>query len=191
MTDQEKWNSAVAAVSTEFADLPLEAKNRLSPMLQAVRELKQDIHRYAEVLDASAICAACGGQCCATGKHHFTVVDLLMYLVEEKPVVAPCFSSGGCPFLGDEGCMMEPGFRPYNCVTFNCDRIDSLLQPFEREAFMDTERKLRSSYRAMEEFFGNTFMQGLIITCERDLLRDRKTVLGLGRTAMRDRFGEV
>lgn len=160
-------------------------------MLRAVRELKQNIHRYAEVLDGSAICAECGGQCCATGKHHFTVVDLLVFLAGEKPVVAPRFSSGWCPFLGDDGCIIEPEFRPYNCVTFNCDRIDCLLQPFEREAFMDTERKLRSAYRAIEEFFDNTFMQGLIITCERDLLRDRKPVLGLGRAAMRDGFGEV
>lgn len=148
-------------------------------MLQAVRELKRDIHQYAAAIDGSAICAECGGQCCATGKHHFTVVDLLVSLTEEKAVVVPRFSSGSCPFLGGEGCLMEPEFRPYNCVTFNCDRIDSLLPPFEREAFMNAERKLRSTYRAMEEFFGNTFMQGLIITCERDLLRDRKPVLGL------------
>jgi len=191
MTDQEKWSSAVAAVSAEFDALPSKARNWLSPMLRAVRELKQNIHRYAEVLDGSAICAECGGQCCATGKHHFTVVDLLVFLAGEKPVVAPRFSSGWCPFLGDDGCIIEPEFRPYNCVTFNCDRIDCLLQPFEREAFMDTERKLRSAYRAIEEFFDNTFMQGLIITCERDLLRDRKPVLGLGRAAMRDGFGEV
>lgn len=79
--------------------------------------------------------------------------------------------------------MMEPDYRPYNCITFNCERIDALLDASEREGCMDVERKLRAAYRAIEELFGNTFMQGLIITCERDLLRDRVPVLRFRETS--------
>ena len=179
MTDQEKWSIAVADVFAEFSALPSTAKNMLFMQLQDVRQLKKQIHHYADVMDGSAICADCGGQCCATGKHHFTVIDLLVYLAEGRSPFVPRFSSGWCPYLGDDGCMMEPEYRPYNCVTFNCDRIDSLLKPFERDELMVAERKLRATYLTIEQFFGNTFMQGLIITCERDLLRDRRLVLRL------------
>lgn len=168
---------AVAAVSAEFDAFPATARDRLLELLQEVRQLKKQVHRYADVTDGSAICADCGGQCCATGKHHFTVIDLLAYLTEGRSPIAPRFSSGCCPYLGDNGCMMEAEYRPYNCVTFNCDRIDSLLKPLEREELMEAEGKLRRLYRAIEQLLGNTFMQGLIITCERDLLRDRKSVL--------------
>jgi hypothetical protein len=182
MTDQQKWNMAVATVSAEFGALPATARDRLFTLLQDVRQLKRQIHRYADVSDGSAICADCGGQCCATGKHHFTVIDLLVYLAEGKSPFVPRFSSGWCPYLGDDGCLMEADYRPYNCVTFNCDRIDSMLKPDEREDLMGAERNLRVLYRSIEQFLGNTFMQGLIITCERDLLRDRTSVLRLSES---------
>lgn len=178
------WRIAVAAVSAEFGALPSIARDTLYNLLQDIRLLKKQIHAYADLLDGSAICGECGGQCCTTGKHHFTVIDLLAYLTEHKPLFLPRFSSGWCPFLGDEGCMMEAEFRPYNCVTFNCDRIDILLRPGEREALMEEERRLRGLCRTVEQVFGNTFMQGLLITCERDVLQNRTSVLRLSRTGI-------
>lgn len=170
MTDQQKWEKAVAAIAREYRELTPVVRKQADSLLERVTEAKTRVHAFAEHLQGGEICASCGGECCLTGKYHFTVVDLLCYLREGKELFLPRFASGRCPYLGDAGCFMEPRFRPYNCVTFNCDRVEGLMKPVEKERFMDAERELRACYRQMEELFGNRFLQGMLINCERDLI---------------------
>jgi hypothetical protein len=62
---------------------------------------------------------------------------------------------------------MAPEYRPFNCVTFNCDLVEDLLGLPALEEFYRVERELRGAYRELEEFFGNRFMQGLLLNYER------------------------
>ena len=73
---------------------------------------------------------------------------------------------------------MMPPHRPFTCVTFNCDRIESLLEPSRERSFAQTEQQLRSLYRKFEELFCNRFMGGLLINCERNILREGRAILG-------------
>lgn len=177
MTDQEKWETAINAIALEYQDIPAVVRLRVDALLEKLVSAKLLVHAYADHLQAADICASCGGQCCLTGKYHFTVVELLVYLHEGKPLFAPRFDSGLCPYLGDTGCLMGPSHRPYNCITFNCELVDGLLEPHERERFVSAELELRSCYEEIEKLFGNRFLQGLLINCDRDLLEQRNPVL--------------
>ena len=152
-------------------------KMRADSLLKRLVEVKARVHAYAEQLQAADICASCGGECCVTGKYHFTVVDLLTYLREGKALFAPRFAFGRCPYLGDPGCLMEPAYRPYNCITFNCERVERLMEPLEKEQYTGAERELRSCYREIEMLFDNRFLQGMLINCERDLIEQGLPVL--------------
>jgi hypothetical protein len=61
---------------------------------------------------------------------------------------------------------MGPEYRPYNCVTFICERIEELLDPPEKERFYAVERELRALYRDMEHFFDNNLRNGVLSICE-------------------------
>ena len=178
MTDRETWNLAVAAVAAEFALLLPSRKALLAELTESAKTCKKELHAVAEGVSVANICAACGGECCMTGKYHVTVVDLLVYLVEGKELFEPRFEQERCPFLGERGCLMEPACRPFNCVTFNCERVELLLEPQDMERLVRLEQALRALYGRFEELFGNRFMGGLLMNCERDIVRGRGAILG-------------
>ncbi|WP_088536351.1 hypothetical protein [Geobacter sp. DSM 9736] len=179
MTDREKWERAVAAVRLEYGGLSQEVKERVLFLLKRVQRGKERVHQRAAGLNGAEICAACGGQCCMTGKHHFTVIELLTYLAKEEDLFTPRFDSGRCPYLGDDGCLMSPSYRPFNCITFNCEQVDSLSQRSEAAVFMHVEKELREAYADVEGFFGNRFLHGLFINFERDILQRRQILRGV------------
>jgi hypothetical protein len=181
MTDRETWNLAVAAVTAEFAALSPARKARVAELAGAVKGGKEALHAIVEGVAAGAVCAACGGRCCMTGKFHVTVVDLLVYLAEGRELFSPGFDRERCPYLGAHGCLMPPPYRPFTCVSFNCEQVECLLEPQESERLGRLERELRSLYGRFEEEFDNRFMGGLLMNCERDIIRGRGTILGKRR----------
>jgi aminoglycoside phosphotransferase family enzyme len=72
---------------------------------------------------------------------------------------------------------MEPEYRPFNCITFNCERVEGLMEPLEIERFHVIEQELIAMYKELEALFDNRFMYGLLINCERDLLREKTAIL--------------
>ena len=177
MTDRETWNLAVAAVAAEFALLPPSRKALLAELTESVKTCKKGLHAVAEGVSAGNICAACGGECCMTGKYHVTVVDLLVYLAGGAELFSPHFDQEHCPYLGEQGCLMAPAYRPFNCVTFNCERVESRLEPAEQERLVLLEQRIRALYGRFEALFENRFMGGLLMNCERELVRDRTAIL--------------
>jgi len=167
MTDREKWDWGVAAVRKEYAGLSPLLKTRLSNCAAEIKSCKHSLHLIAGEVRAAEICAHCFGECCKSGKNHVKVVDLLVYLSDDREFFTPCFERVICPYLGDSGCLMGPEYRPYNCITFICERVDELLGPPERERFHAAERELRSLYDEMEQLFDNCFRYGLLSVCER------------------------
>lgn len=177
MTDRDMWRQAVAAVTSEYAALAPELRERLRPFCESIMAAKRRVHAVTEAVSPAAICAACGGACCANGKYHFTVVDLLVLLSNGQPLFEPRFGRCLCPYLGERSCLMEPDYRPFNCLTFNCELVEALLSPGEVDRFYAGERELRRLYAGVEELFGNRFMQGLLINYERGLLAGMTTPL--------------
>ena len=171
MTDQELWQRAVLQLRKEFDSLPAAMRLELAGAARRIRELKTGIHQIAADSGAAAICAECGGECCLCGKFHVTVIDLLIYLISDREIFTPRFDRGLCPYMGDAGCLMAAAYRPFNCITFNCERIEGLWEPASVERFYGLEQELRSSYAQLEQLFANRFVGGLLQNFQRDVLQ--------------------
>lgn len=173
VTDREMWHVAVAAVAAEVERLSSSEKELLVELTGAVIRCKTAVHAIVDAVGAAPICASCGGECCRTGKYHFMVVDLLGYLLGAEPLFSPRFASGSCPYLGNHGCLMPPGLRPFNCIIFNCDKIDMFFGEGERRRLERLEDELRHLYGRFDSVCGGRFTGGLLMNFERGLLRER------------------
>ncbi len=168
MDDLEKWDKAISAVNREFASLPEPFLSKLKNSVETIRKYKRSVFALTETINAGEICKACRGECCRKGKYHFTVTDLLVYLVEGKELFVPCFTNGRCPYSGDAGCLMEVEYRPFNCITFHCEELEKLLPKHAVEEFYGLEGKLRCQYGELEKLFDNRFAYGLLANYERN-----------------------
>ena len=185
MTEREKWDKGVALVRKEYEALSPSLKTHLNKCAAAVKLCKQTLYQLGERVRGVGICAQCGGECCKRGKNHVTTIDLLIYFGEGKEVFTPAFEQGICPYLGEEGCIMEPEYRPFNCIIFICELIEGLLGPQERERFYAVERELRAHYDDFERLFDNVFRYGLLSDYERSLACNGAPILrgsALGKT---------
>ena len=186
MTDEELWRTGIAALAREYGALSPTPRERVVDLAAQVREAKQAIHDCVAAVNACGICADCGGECCARGKNHVTVIDLLVCQVEGRELVSPRFDHDLCPYLGENGCQMAPSYRPFTCIIFNCDRVEGLMAPAEKDRLYKAEHRLRAVYGEFEKLFGKRFMAGLLITCERDLVRQGATLLGMGSSGTKE-----
>ncbi len=178
--ETETWCTAVDVVREEFASLKDPFLGKVGTLLTDIRRLKTNLFDLTSSVAGEAVCAICHGACCDTGKYHFTVVDLLLYFFDGKKLFTPNFSSKRCPYLGNSGCLMEPGYRPFNCITFHCEQLEPLLTCTDVKEFYDVERKLRIQYNTIEELFVNKFSYGLLANYERDYLKDGTILFGGG-----------
>jgi hypothetical protein len=188
MTDREKWVRGVAAVRNEYAALPYALRVQLAECIALIKLRKKTLQALVDEVRAGEICAACGGECCARGKNHFTVVDLLAYLADDRQLFTPRFGREICPYLGEFCCLMPPEYRPYNCITFVCERVEGLLAPREQALFYAVERELRELYERLERLLDNRFRAGLLMNCERDLVQGRTAILRGAALAKEPRY---
>lgn len=144
-----------------------EQSSQVSVLVAEVMECKGELTALFDALNGAAVCRLCRGECCRVGRYHFTAVDLLVYLATSTELFSPRFGNGSCPFLDNTGCLMPPLHRPYNCLTFVCDRIDGGMEPDQRGRFYALSERLLGRYREMEELFGNRFTGGLLNNLER------------------------
>jgi hypothetical protein len=166
--DAQAWESAVHSVIEEFEALPDQLLEKAGILSAIIKKQKSALHELTRSVYGEAVCEICRGGCCKTGKYHFTATDLLAYLFDGKQLFTPDFGNGHCPFLGNSGCLMEAEYRPFNCVTFNCERIERLLRQTDVDKFYELEKGLRVQYALMEKLFGNIFAYGLLANFERN-----------------------
>lgn len=169
MTDQQLWSAAIVRVKAEYETLPDALKLRLSGLADEIFRLKSRHQQLVSSFDAERICADCKGECCRFGKHHFTAVDLLVYLSKGRDLFAPSFDDPCCPYHGESGCLMEPGLRPFNCIIFICEQLENLLEDGIKIEVNRIETQLREIYSEFDRLLGNRFANGLLITCQRAL----------------------
>jgi hypothetical protein len=164
VNEKELWGAATARVKSEHCTLPPLIRHEVASLLAEIGILKKT---SASLVDAGVICEACGGICCRFGKHHFSVVDLLGYLVAGQELFTPFFENPVCPYHTGKGCVMEPELRPFNCTIFFCEQIETSLDDAVKIQLADLEKQLRRLYGKLEQLLGNRFENGLLITYER------------------------
>jgi hypothetical protein len=162
VTKSETWDIAVDLATREFSELDSILLATVDEIIQEVLSVKSEITSIFDGLNGGEICRLCHGECCQTGCYHFTAVDLLAYLSTGRKLFAPRFDNGACPFLGDAGCLMEPSYRPYNCVTFVCERVDSGMDSDVRSRFSELSLELIGLYQKLERLFANRFVYGIL-----------------------------
>jgi hypothetical protein len=165
--DLQNWQTAVATAQDEFGRLTAEQLVAVGSLVNRVMACKGELTALFDSLNGSAVCSLCRGECCRAGRYHFTVVDLVVYLTTSSELFLPRFNNCACPFLGDRGCLMPPLYRPYNCLTFVCDRIDDGMDQDQRACFSAVSERLLACYREMEALFHNRFTGGLLNNGER------------------------
>ena len=160
---ERQWQKGSDAVTAAFSALPQADLLKLRALARAMVAQKEAMQELVAKVDASAHCAGCGGACCVSGKYHFTAVDLLVYLATDGELFAPRFDNGRCPYLGEPRCLIPTGYRPFNCITFNCDVIEDRLSRDALSRFYLMERELRLSYGEIRSLFPAGTMDGSLL----------------------------
>jgi len=169
LTDQESWADALRVVRQEYGELRGDVRTALAEMTDELRREKREMHSLTADMGAERLCAACRGACCRTGKYHFSVVDLLVFLSGGEEIVKPSFQAGCCPFMGTEGCQMDPSLRPFPCITFCCEELHALMAPAVAHQLAVLEKAVRACYHRIEGLFGKPLMKSLLIAHEKYL----------------------
>jgi len=142
---------------------------QLANLSAEIMDLKARHQTAAATAAANDVCAECRGLCCRFGKHHFTVVDLLVYLSAGRELFSPSFDNPVCPYHSGSGCLMEPSLRPFNCIIFICEQLETALEERARADLAGIEARLRRIYGEFDRLLGNRFANGLLITFQRAL----------------------
>lgn len=167
MIEREKWDSGVASLIREYEGFSPGQKSLVEDLAAAIKSCKGRLHLIVEGVGAGEICARCSGECCKGGKNHVRGVDLIVYMNDGRDLFSPRFELEICPYMGDSGCLMGPEYRPYNCISFICEKVEELLSPMEKERYYALEAELRSLYCAMEQLLDNSFRFSLMSVFER------------------------
>ncbi|ABA89911.1 hypothetical protein Pcar_2675 [Syntrophotalea carbinolica DSM 2380] len=163
---QQLWQRTVTAVAAELERLDSPRRAWITEAVTAIARDQQRMHALFLAADGPAACSRCNGACCACGTYHFTLVNLLAYLIEGTLPPLPEFSRP-CPFLGPSGCRLPVARRPFNCVIFLCEEIwHNLSEPQQRQARL-LEDALRRQYLAFDALFAGSSLRGLLIRAER------------------------
>jgi len=159
------WRKIVDRLGREFARLEPSETNWLRSRLEDVADCQRQMHEFFLQAGGAELCRRCAGDCCGCGKNHLTLVNLLGYLANDQAIPEPEFWRA-CPYLGDEGCRHEVGRRPFNCVSFLCERVEERLDPASREAFYRLEGRLRRLYAEFDRRYAGSGLCGIFIRTE-------------------------
>jgi hypothetical protein len=167
MKEKERWEWGVAVIRREYEGLSPLGRERADRLAAAIKACKEKIHLMVEEPGAADVCASCGGECCRKGKNHFSAIDLVIFLYEGRELFDPTFERDICPYMGDGGCLMAPGYRPYNCITFICEKVEGLLGEEEKRVFYAMGDELRALCRELEGLFHVSLRFSLLSVFER------------------------
>ncbi|GFO68890.1 hypothetical protein GMLC_24690 [Geomonas limicola] len=157
------WQDGVREVERVLEGFPEERLPRLRELADQLKALKSKLQELVSAVEAGSHCAACGGACCVAGKFHVSRVDLLVYLLDRLSLFEPLFGNGLCPYLAPDGCLMPAAYRPFNCITFNCELIEDRLAEADRTAFYQGERELTRCYAEIRSLFPGRSMHGAVL----------------------------
>ncbi len=95
-----------------------------------------------------------------------TLVNLLQFIHHQEEPPQPDFDQS-CPFLGPRGCLLPASRRPYNCISFICDIIESALLENKLAEFYALEAGLRHLYLEIAGRYQGAAMTGVLLQQQR------------------------
>lgn len=147
MSDQKLWQDGLVSLNVLLSDLLPAAKKPLQELLSGYRIGKESLAAITLAADSETICRDCAGQCCLNGKYRVNVFDGLS-LCDAGISLMPDFSQKPlCPYSNAGGCILEPGFRPLDCILFVCDSLESRIAGPLRADLAGLEKDLRDCLR--------------------------------------------
>jgi hypothetical protein len=72
-----------------------------------------------------------------------------------------------CPYGSLDGCSMEPGLRPVDCIIFICDALDEKLSPASRMILAAGEQELRECIEQASRLIGEPLRTPLLLWAEK------------------------
>ncbi|MBW2477392.1 MAG: hypothetical protein JRE63_08740 [Deltaproteobacteria bacterium] len=160
------WQTFLEHVRTEFDRLPVIEQRWLEDRVQKIARFQVAIDQLFQAVQGGKICKVCGGACCDSGRHHLSLANLLGLLFANASPPTPDFSRG-CPFVGDDGCLLAIPHRPYNCITFFCDSLDNRMTAEQRTLLANHDRALRAEYTAIAQRYEAAGLGRLWLTLNR------------------------
>ncbi|OGU18463.1 MAG: hypothetical protein A2076_12510 [Geobacteraceae bacterium GWC2_53_11] len=170
MDDQQLWSFGTARLAAMRETLSGKAAELLSRQFKLYRQIKEEHAAIVADIDAASVCRDCKGQCCLNGKYRINSLDYLARLAEGIPTVADFTCKPLCPYGSENGCTMEPGLRPSDCVLFVCDEIDRKLSPQARTSLAGLEQNLRECIQDSSHLIGEEVGVPLLLWAERNSL---------------------
>jgi hypothetical protein len=160
------WNSVVFRLMNEYKTLSTTECQWIDRRLDRIDAVQRELDQLFCAAEGEGICHQCQGDCCAKGHNHMTLVNLLSFARHDVLPPDADFERT-CPFLGSHGCDLSVASRPYNCITFICDSIESALNEENKERFYDLDRRLRNLYLEFSQRYQGGVMTGLLIQEQR------------------------
>lgn len=158
----QRWQRLISQITGDYQCLLKSEKDWIGERLLRIEILQQQLNRFFEQGRGVQSCSACQGDCCAIGHNHMTLANMLGYLSKEDQPPNADFSKT-CPFLGEQGCLLTVGKRPYNCISFICDILENSLTSAEIAEFYALEQQLRVIYLQFAERYVGGGMTGLLL----------------------------
>lgn len=163
---QMLWTAYRRLLSSDWQRLETAERQWIKDQLEAIVSLQQQLQRYFDQAGGARHCRSCNGACCERGTYHVTLVNLLAALALGRTFPEPDFSAD-CPMLGPTGCRLDVALRPFNCVTFVCDAVESAMEAPDQAAFYAAEKQLRRLYEAFEQRYVAASMRGFLLAMAR------------------------
>lgn len=165
VNNQPDWLALLERIKRDVSVLAEADRTWLRERIAQIAVLQVELDELFRKAGGVDACADCDGSCCGCGRHHITLTNLLAYLLagEEPPV--PDLNCT-CPYLGKQGCRLPVGRRPYNCITFFCETLETRLDPNECTQLRTLDRELRSEYQRIAKRYPAASLRGLWIAVE-------------------------
>jgi hypothetical protein len=145
------WSEAVRSVREGYLSLPSGLREKTEALCRRIAAEKEALHALVREAGGESACRSCGGECCPSGRYHVSIGDAIGFVALGGPLFTPRFDGPACPYLGETGCLMDAGFRPFPCVIFTCDKLQELLTDDGLGAVSQREESLRKLSAAMED----------------------------------------
>lgn len=153
-----RWPSLLAAIRCEWERLDLAERDWVVAAVTEIAALQQRLQELVDAAGGANACRDCAGDCCGHGTFHLTLANVLAHFVQGIELPRPDFSRS-CPWMGGAGCAFSPAVRPFNCITFNCESIDTRL-PESEVVFI--ESRLRELYTGFDNRYHGSSLRGLL-----------------------------
>ena len=164
--DQLLWNLGFTRLNDLYSGYSRETELALALLLTRYCQAKEALAAVIAEIDASSVCHQCGGQCCLNGKYRINVCDSLVLIARETIPSVNFIQKPVCPYGSQDGCSMEPGLRPVDCILFICDAINEKLSPQSRTILVAGEQGLRECIEQASRLTGERLRTPLLLWAE-------------------------